>query len=98
MTEPTAATAESSLTDTFHVSSDQLLTTLKDLVHEGNVRRVLIADTTGKTLLEVPLSVGLLSALVAPAWVAVGVIATLAAHYTIVVERTPDAASPSDDS
>ena len=92
MTDPTAAnaTAEPSTTGTFHVNSDQLLETLKNIAHEGNVRRILITDDNGKTLLEAPLSVGLLSALVAPAWVAVGVIATLAAHYTLVVERAED--------
>jgi hypothetical protein len=60
---------------------------VKELVHEGNVRRIIIKDADGKTLIEIPLTVGVVGALVAPVAAAVGAIAALAADYSLVVER-----------
>jgi Domain of unknown function (DUF4342) len=60
---------------------------VKDLIHESNVRRVIIKDDHGVTFMEVPLSVATLGVIAAPVLSAVGAIATALAHFTVVVER-----------
>jgi hypothetical protein len=60
---------------------------VKEIVHEGNVRRINIKDSEGKTLIEVPLTLGFVGVLVAPVAAAIGAIAALAADYSIEVER-----------
>lgn len=85
-----ASTTEAARAEEFHVNTDELLAKLKDIVHEGNVRRLLVKDSEGKTLVEVPLNLGVVSVLVAPAWMAVGAVAALAANCTILVERAED--------
>lgn len=77
-------------TEELKVQGEALLGKVKELAHEGNVRRIIIKDGQGKTLIEVPLSVGVVGALVAPVAAAVGAIAALAADYSIVVERRED--------
>ena len=74
-------------TEELKVQGDALLGKVKELAHEGNVRRIIIKDTKGKTLLEVPLTVGVVGALVAPVAAAIGAVAALAADYSIVIER-----------
>jgi Domain of unknown function (DUF4342) len=79
-------------TEAFKVKGDALLSKVKEIVHEGNVRRINIKDSDGKTLIEVPLTVGFVGVLVAPVAAAIGAIAALAADYSIEVEREdPDA-------
>lgn len=75
------------ITEEHHVSGEQLLAKIKGLIHEGNVRRIIIKDETGHTIMEVPLTMGLVGAVLVPLWVAIGAIAALAAHYQVVVER-----------
>ena len=77
-------------TEELKVQGDALLGKVKELAHESNVRRIIIKDAQGKTLIEVPLSVGVVGALVAPVAAAVGAIAALAADYSIEVERRED--------
>jgi Domain of unknown function (DUF4342) len=77
-------------TEELKVQGEALLGKVKDLAHEGNVRRIIIKDGQGKTLIEVPLAVGVVGALVAPVAAAVGAIAALAADHSIVVERRED--------
>ncbi|HET9671590.1 MAG TPA: DUF4342 domain-containing protein [Actinomycetota bacterium] len=77
-------------TEELKVQGDALLGKVKELAHEGNVRRIIIKDTQGKTLLEVPLTVGVVGALVAPVAAAIGAVAALAADYSIVIERKDD--------
>ena len=72
------------------VTGDQLVATVKKLVHEGNVRRIIIKDEHGKTFMEIPLTVGVVGAIVAPILAAVGAVAALASNLTIVVEKTED--------
>ncbi len=74
-------------TQELKVQGDALLGKVKELAHEGNVRRIIIKDSKGATLIEVPLTFGVVGALVAPVAAAVGAIAALAADYSIVVER-----------
>jgi hypothetical protein len=71
----------------FRISGDELLARVKELVHEGNIRRVLIRNSSGTTLVEIPLTVGLVGAALLPVWAAVGAIAAIATDCTIVVER-----------
>jgi hypothetical protein len=74
-------------TEELKVQGDALLSKVKELAHEGNVRRIIIKDSRGQALIEVPLTVGVVGALVAPVAAGIGAIAALAADYSIVVER-----------
>jgi Domain of unknown function (DUF4342) len=75
-------------TQEFKLSGDSVLGKIKELVHEGNVHRVTIKNDDGHTLIEIPLTIGVVGALLLPVWAAIGAIAALAASLTIVVERT----------
>jgi hypothetical protein len=81
----------------FSVSGDQLLAKFKELVHEGNIRRITIKNEEGKTLIEVPLTIGLVGVALLPVFAAIGAVAALATRCTIVVERTEDGASSQTD-
>ncbi len=76
-----------STTEEFKVSGEELLAKVKALVQEGNIRRLIIKNTAGETLIELPVTIGVVGALLAPALVAVGAIAALVANCTIIVER-----------
>lgn len=78
---------ESSRYNEFKVRGEELLQKIKELIREGNVRKIIIKNEQGETYLEIPVSVGLIGALVAPVFAAIGALAALAAHFTIVVER-----------
>jgi hypothetical protein len=69
------------------VTAGKLKATLKALVREGNVRRVVIRNAQGRTLLDMPLTAGVAGAFLLPFWVAVGGVVALAKEFTIVVER-----------
>jgi hypothetical protein len=71
----------------FEVRGDELLAKVRELVREGNVRRVVIANEEGRTLVEIPLTVGVVGALLLPAAAAVGAIAAVVTNCTIRVER-----------
>jgi len=71
----------------FSVSAGDLVGRVKELVHEGNIRRIVIKNEEGKLLLEIPMTLGLIGALLAPYLAALGVIAALATRCTIAVER-----------
>ena len=70
----------------FRVRGEALVEKVKELVHEGNIRRILIMDNDGKTLLDIPLTLGVLGALVAPQLAALGALAALVSDAMIVVE------------
>ena len=74
-------------TEEFTVKSDDLIKTVKKLIHEGNVRRIIIKDEKGKTLLDMPVTIGVVGAIIAPWLAALGVIGAIATNCTIVVER-----------
>lgn len=74
-------------TEEFRVSADDLVKTVKKLLHEGNVRRILIKDEKGKTLIDIPVTVGVVGTILAPWLAALGVIGAIATNCTIVVER-----------
>lgn len=73
------------------VSGERLLQTVKRLVHEGNIRRIIIKDENDRTIVEFPLTIGVVGAAMLPAWVAIGAIAALAADLTIEIERAETA-------
>lgn len=74
-------------TETFKVSGEELLKKVKELLHEGNIRRITIKDKKGKSIVEFPLTIGVAGALIAPALAAVGAIAALVTECSITVER-----------
>jgi Domain of unknown function (DUF4342) len=73
--------------ETFTVNGENLLKKVKEIVKEGNVRKITIKDKNGKDLIVLPLTVGVVGALIAPALAAVGAIAALVTECSIVVER-----------
>jgi hypothetical protein len=73
-------------TESFKVAGNQLVDAVKKLLHEGNVRRVIIKQE-GKTVVEFPLTVGVIGAVLAPILAAVGAIAAVLSECTIEVER-----------
>jgi hypothetical protein len=74
----------------FRLNGGELLNKIKEIVHEGNVRRIILKDENGKTFMEIPLTVGVVGAIVVPVLAAVGAIAALASNLTIVVEKVED--------
>ncbi len=78
---------EKSWTEEFRVSGGEILNKVKEVLHEGNVRRIILKDEHGKIFMEIPLSVGIVGAVVAPLLAAVGAIAALVSNLTIIVER-----------
>jgi hypothetical protein len=78
---------EKSWTEEFRVSGGEVLNKVKEVIHEGNVRRIILKDEQGKTFLEIPLTVGIVGALVAPVLAAIGAIAALVSKLTIIVEK-----------
>jgi hypothetical protein len=74
----------------YEVRGEDLLSRVKELVREGNVRRITIRSDAGNTLIEIPLAIGVAGALLLPVWAAVGAVAALVANCTIKVERRED--------
>jgi len=74
----------------FSVSAEDLIKRVKELIHEGNITRIIVKNEEGKTLLEIPATVGVIGAILAPWMAALGVVAALATRCTIVVERRED--------
>jgi hypothetical protein len=75
------------VTEEYTVSSDNLIDRVRELLHEGNVTRVIVKDEKGKALLEIPATIGVIGVVLAPWLAALGVIAALATNCRIVVER-----------
>jgi putative cell wall-binding protein len=69
------------------VAASDLTDKVKELIHEGNVRRIILKNGEGQTIMEVPVTAGVLVAIVAPIITAIGAIAALAKEWSIVVER-----------
>lgn len=84
---------EQAFYETFKVSGAQLLEAVKNLLHEGNVRRVTIKQDE-RTIVEFPLTVGVVGAVIAPMLAAVGAIAAVLTECTIQVERTTQPSEP----
>lgn len=78
---------ESTKEESFSVKGEDLLQKVKEIINEGNVRKITIKDKSGKELIVLPLTLGVVGAVFAPALAAVGAIAALIAECTITVER-----------
>ena len=76
--------AETNKTE-FKVSGEELLKKVKELIHEGNIRKLIIKNEKGVTFLEIPVTVGVIGAVLLPILAAVGALAALAANFTIEV-------------
>src|SRR5262245_41034284 len=78
----------------FQFNGDTLLAKVREILHEGNVRRVVIRNEEGKTLIDVPLTIGVVGTLLAPQLAAIGAIAALVIRGTIVIEKEAAASEP----
>ena len=76
--------------ESFKVDGEMLLKKVKELIKEGNVRTIKILNKDGRELLVIPLTLGLVGAVIAPVLAAVGAVAALVTECTIVVERRTD--------
>lgn len=74
-------------TEEFKVNGEELLAKIKQLIHEGNIRRIIIKNKEGKTIIEVPLTIGVVGAVLAPSLAAIGAVAALIGEATIIVEK-----------
>ena len=74
-------------TEEFRVNGEDLIARIKKLINEGNIRRIIIKDKEGKTVFEIPLTFGVVGALLAPQLAAIGAIAALLSEATVVVEK-----------
>ncbi len=78
-------------TEEFRIHGDELVTKVKALIHEGNIRRIILKNEAGHTLIEIPLTVGVvggvLSAALFPVLAALGAIGAVVAHLTLVIEK-----------
>lgn len=75
-------------TEEFRVNGEELLAKIKQIIHEGNLRRIIIKDRDGKTVMEIPLTIGVVGALLAPTLAALGAVAALVTEATVVVEKS----------
>ena len=91
--EPTRPTEPHTFFEKVEVTGENLLNTIRTLIDEGNYRRIFIRNAEGHTLVEIPLTFGLVGALLAPVWAAVGAMAAMATGFSIIVERQ----KPGDD-
>jgi uncharacterized membrane protein YvbJ len=71
----------------YTVTADNLVDRIRELLHEGNVTRIIVEDMNGKELLEIPATVGVIGTVLLPWLAALGVVAALATNCRIVVER-----------
>ncbi|MBV9159549.1 MAG: DUF4342 domain-containing protein [Candidatus Kaiserbacteria bacterium] len=74
-------------TEEFRINGEELLQKVKELLHEGNIRRITIKNESGETVMEIPLTFGAVGAILAPTLVAVGAIAALLTKCSIIVEK-----------
>ncbi|MGD0709325.1 MAG: DUF4342 domain-containing protein [Anaerolineaceae bacterium] len=74
----------------FKVNGDALVAKVREILHEGNIRRIIIKNDHNEILVEIPLTLGVAGAVLLPVWAALGAIAALAANLTIVVEKVTE--------
>jgi len=75
---------------TLHIKGEELVNKVKELIHEGNVRRIVISDDKGKQLLEVPLTLGLIGLVMAPVLAVLGTVGAMAMNYQVQIIRQGD--------
>ena len=74
-------------TEEFVVNGEEVMTKIKELLNEGNIRRIIIKDMSDKILIEIPLTVGVVVAVLAPVLAAVGALAAIVTKCKIIVEK-----------
>lgn len=77
-------------TEKLKVNGDKLLAKIKELLRKGNIRRIIIKNQNDRTLIDIPLSIGVVGALLAPQLAAISAIAALVSRSTIVIEKVED--------
>ncbi len=80
--------SEKTHTEEFKIDGEKLIAKIKELLHEGNIRKLIIKDKEGKTLMEIPMTFGVVGVLLAPQLAAIGAIAALVTEATLVVEKS----------
>lgn len=80
----------------YKVDGDAVVAKIKELIHQGNIRRIVIKNEQGQILIEIPLTLGVVGAVLLPVWAAIGAIAALAVKLTILVERVDDTPAPQE--
>lgn len=90
--ETPAYTQQKVSVEELKINGDDLVAKVKELIHEGHIRRIIIKNEEGRILVEVPLTVGVVGGVIGaalfPVIAAVGAIGALVAHLTIIIERT----------
>jgi hypothetical protein len=81
---------EKTRTEEFQVNGEELLEKVKELMHAGNIRRIIIRNQEGRTLIDIPLTFGVVGALLVPQLAAIGAIAALLGSGSIVVEKVEE--------
>ncbi len=74
----------------FKISGGDVVKKIKEIIKAGNVRRIIIKNEKGKSLIEIPVTLGVVGAVLLPVWAAIGAIAALVTKCTIVVEKGED--------
>lgn len=80
--------SENTRTEEFKIDGEKLIAKIKELIHEGKIRKIIIKDKEGKTLMEIPMTLGVVGVLLAPQLAAIGAIAALVTEATLVVEKS----------
>jgi hypothetical protein len=78
---------EKSTQESFKVTGDEILAKVKEIIKEGNARRIIIKNDKDETIIEFPLTIGAIGVVLAPVFAAVGTLAALATSCTIIVEK-----------
>ena len=81
---------EKVVTEEHKVTGETLLAAVKEIVHEGNIRRIIVKNEEGERLIEIPLTLGVVGIALLPVWAAIGAIAALVTDCTIVVEKVEE--------
>jgi repressor of nif and glnA expression len=81
---------EKTYTEEIPISGEDLLSKIKELIHEGNIRRIIIRNQDGRNLIDIPLTVGVVGVVMAPQLAAIGAIAALLGNGSIVVEKVKE--------
>jgi len=82
--------AKMTRTEELRITGEELLSTVRELVRQGNIRRITIKNREAKTLVEIPLTLGVVGTLLLPTLAALGAVAALVTECSIVVERVEE--------
>ncbi|WP_257310344.1 DUF4342 domain-containing protein [Geothrix fuzhouensis] len=86
----TTETKDRNRTEEIRLEGGKVLDKIKELIHQGNIRRIILKNEEGKTFIEIPLTLGLVGAALLPVFAAVGALAAVVTRMVIVVEKTEE--------